>query len=405
MKRIFLTLILIIVLFNLNTFAYADIGNSYGYDVMVDFVINHSGRDAGTIDEYNAALYIENLFIDLGLQSYIDNEYLIDFEYINPYDKKTYTSYNVAGVLSGFNTNGEQIIIGAHYDNIYKPKGINITGGQGAYDNGSGIGALAQVAHQLKDKTLPVDVIFVAFGAEEMGLFGSRFMANNMTQEDIDNTILMINLDSISCGDYLYIYTDDVKTYHEHYMLEVAQSMNIDIKTAPKDKKAMPTPNEFSELNYSHTFFYSDHSSFMKVGIDVAFFVGYNFESGLLPPMESAIYPNIMHTTNDTLEETYSMYGEQINIRIDGVANLVTQIIMDEEIISVMNTSKESKYNYRWMANEKMANSISRVLRVLIVIAVFIVGQSLLNKEKKHKLIVLDDNSNKETYIFEDLGI
>lgn len=47
---------------------------------------------------------------------------------------------------------------------------------------------------------------FVAFGAEEVGLRGSRYYAEQMSDQDIASTVIMIDLDSVDAGDFFYVY-------------------------------------------------------------------------------------------------------------------------------------------------------------------------------------------------------
>jgi putative aminopeptidase FrvX len=86
----------------------------------------------------------------------------------------------------------EMIVIGAHYD-------VAGEGSCGAIDNWTGIVTLAHLYRTLKavpqlDKTL----LFVAFGAEEKGLVGSRAMADAINKnKHNEQYCAMVNLDSL----------------------------------------------------------------------------------------------------------------------------------------------------------------------------------------------------------------
>lgn len=56
------------------------------------------------------------------------------------------------------------VIVGAHYDAV--------SAGAGADDNASGVGVMLEVAERLAKYKIRYDVVFVAFGAEEVGLRG-----------------------------------------------------------------------------------------------------------------------------------------------------------------------------------------------------------------------------------------
>ena len=88
----------------------------------------------------------------------------------------------------------KQIIAGAHYD------------GDGVGDNGSGTALLLANAIGLKDVKPHYTIKYIFFDAEEVGCYGSQYNADQMTEEDIDSTIYMVNLDALAFGDYCNIY-------------------------------------------------------------------------------------------------------------------------------------------------------------------------------------------------------
>ena len=113
---------------------------------------------------------------------------------------------NVVAVLPGSDPRlkKESVVIGAHYDHIgfghygtRKPS----TGGQvhhGADDNASGTAVLLDVARRLSrpDVKPARTIVFAAFSAEELGLFGSRHYVNHPAVP-LSLTKAMINLDMV----------------------------------------------------------------------------------------------------------------------------------------------------------------------------------------------------------------
>lgn len=95
------------------------------------------------------------------------------------------TTFNVAAMVEATETNnpsGEIVVIGAHYDHV----GIKTVDGEGkvcygADDNASGVAYLIELARKIVEEreNLKRDVVFVFFGAEELGLIGSGYFANN----------------------------------------------------------------------------------------------------------------------------------------------------------------------------------------------------------------------------------
>ena len=112
---------------------------------------------------------------------------------------------NVVAVLPGGEPSfrDENIVIGAHYDHL----GLGHYGGRdaraagtihpGADDNASGAAVLLDLARRLAQ--LPVKpartIVFAAFSAEELGLFGSRHFVDSA--QSIASTKAMINLDMV----------------------------------------------------------------------------------------------------------------------------------------------------------------------------------------------------------------
>lgn len=99
----------------------------------------------------------------------------------------------------------EYIVIGAHYDHL----GMGGQGSSsrrrdtsavhnGADDNASGVSAMLELAGKLKanQSALRRSIILVAFGAEEMGLLGSKHFVNN-PPVDLSRIVAMVNLDMV----------------------------------------------------------------------------------------------------------------------------------------------------------------------------------------------------------------
>ncbi|MEA5465238.1 M28 family peptidase [Leptothoe sp. PORK10 BA2] len=157
---------------------------------------NLKGRSIGTAAEAQTVDYIVEQLEGFG---YIPELQPFTYEF----DGETYTSYNIVVERTG--TSGKQMLFGAHYDNA--PSNIrpflDRTNLEGTNDNASGVGVLLELAQRLEPETTHT-VKFVFFGAEEIGLVGSGVYANNLSPEDIDNTLLMTNLDSLIVGDKMY---------------------------------------------------------------------------------------------------------------------------------------------------------------------------------------------------------
>lgn len=68
----------------------------------------------------------------------------------------------------------------------------------GADDNASGVAGLLELARVYSQNNIkePVNFLFIAFGAEELGLVGSRYFVKNPTY-DLNKVLWMLNMDMI----------------------------------------------------------------------------------------------------------------------------------------------------------------------------------------------------------------
>ncbi len=129
------------------------------------------GREAGTLDSRRAARLIAERLAQLGALPASGSDYCHAFELHGVRDQ------NVVGHLDA--GTGKWIVLGAHYDGLGVDKNGLIH--PGADDNATGVAVLLEVAHQLiaeqRAASTPQhgpNVAFVAFGAEELGLYGSE---------------------------------------------------------------------------------------------------------------------------------------------------------------------------------------------------------------------------------------
>ncbi len=119
---------------------------------------------------------------------------------------KETTTQNVVGLLPGTDEKlkNEYVVLGAHYDHLGMGgpgSGSRVADSSavhnGADDNASGVSSLIQLAEKLADeKANKRSVLFVAFGAEEMGLVGSKAFVNTAPVET-SKMVTMFNFDMV----------------------------------------------------------------------------------------------------------------------------------------------------------------------------------------------------------------
>lgn len=108
-----------------------------------------------------------------------------------------YLSQNVIGYLPG-ESSDSLVLITAHYDHLGKMgKKCYFPG---ANDNASGVTLMLDLARKFKAEKQKYDIVFIAFGAEEIGLLGSDYFVKN-PWFDLNRIRFLINLDLAGTGD------------------------------------------------------------------------------------------------------------------------------------------------------------------------------------------------------------
>jgi hypothetical protein len=174
---------------------------------------------------------------------------------------------NVIGIIEGSDPvlKNEYIVIGAHYDhlgmggpnsNSRMPDTIAIH--HGADDNASGVSSILEVAASIKAlKTKPKrSIIIVAFGAEELGLVGSKHFFKNPVV-DAKKIKAMINLDMVG-----RMRAEKVLTVGGTGTAAEFEEMLNTLEPTSK-MKFVRSPDGYGP---------SDHSSFYMEGIPVLYF-------------------------------------------------------------------------------------------------------------------------------------
>ena len=187
---------------------------------------------------------------------------------------------NVVAMLPGTNASlkNEYVVIGAHYDHL----GMGGPGSgsrvadtiavhNGADDNASGVAAVIQLAERMAGaKNNKRSIIFVAFGAEEMGLVGSKAFVNKPPVET-EKMVAMFNFDMVGRLD--------------------AKSNGLSIggsQTGKESEELMNSLNNGFNLAFSpEGVGPSDHASFYLQNIPV-FFISTGAHSDYHTPLDDA---------------------------------------------------------------------------------------------------------------------
>jgi len=171
-------------------------------------------------------------------------------------------NYNIIASISGTQYPDSLCIVGGHYDNILGT-GDPFSIVPGANDNASGVAAALEIARVMKKNNFAPEnkIMFIAFGAEELGLWGSKDFASN--PDGFSQKIkFMLNNDMIA-----YEPTDDPAGWYVN-IIDYDNSHNL---RADAEKMC----SRYTILNYRNDNTYSGRSDsfpFFAWGYKALFF-------------------------------------------------------------------------------------------------------------------------------------
>jgi len=195
---------------------------------------------------------------------------------------------NVIGYIEGSDPQlkDEVIIVGAHLDHLGRCWELI----PGANDNASGVAVMMSVARALAQYEIPMkrSVMFLALGAEEQGIFGSKVYLDNPSYPP-EKTSAMLNIDGVGVGNKigvtagenhpgLYAFIEKANDQYIHRHLNPSTFLN---NTRPR----------------------LDAARFMKAGIPILSFYAYGAPSVYHQPGDDVdkITPEIMEETAQLL--------------------------------------------------------------------------------------------------------
>lgn len=206
-----------------------------------------------------------------------------------PFSSEEKEMSNIVGVIKGKDSSLPPLVLTAHFDHLGKDA-LNNTY-YGALDNASGTAFLMELQRYLSTfKTPKRDIIFVALNAEEFGLLGSKFFAEQ-------------NLDKIKNSEVINFDMIGSEGYPLTLMLG-ASSKN-------KDSELLDSIQEYAKKNDVNTLIEyadsSDHASFNNLGIDSLSFC-HSDTSRIHRPIDTIDFINLK-----SIDSAFSVINEKIN--------------------------------------------------------------------------------------------
>jgi Zn-dependent M28 family amino/carboxypeptidase len=188
-------------------------------------------------------------------------------------------SKNVVALSPGSTKSDEYIIYSAHWDHF----GVGVPNGEdsiynGALDNATGTAALLEIAEAFVGTQHERSIVFVIVTAEEQGLLGSAYYAQNPIYP-LEKSVANLNIDGL----YYYGRLKDLT------IVGYGQSELDDYaKEAAESQDRYILPDQEASKGY---FFRSDHFSFAKVGIPALYASGdYELREGGVELMNEKKY-------------------------------------------------------------------------------------------------------------------
>lgn len=294
---------------------------SYGWSVVAN---SWSGSQYGLVSPDKGASQVavegwltldaaRQVFADAGLNFKEEKSKALQGPYSVPLDqrmsitiKNSYqasTSYNVIATLPGSESPDEHVIYTSHWDHLGKDESLE--GDQiynGAVDNATGTAAALVMAEAFTQFTpaLKRSVTFLIVTAEEQGLLGSKYYAENPIIP-LDKTVANINMDAMN----VLGKTKDIA------VIGMGKSdLEVDLTIAANRQGRTVTQEHRPEAGY---YYRSDHFSFAKVGVPALYAKGgsepLDEETAQYRKRTSVIVTGCYHQVCDKFRDDWDLSG------------------------------------------------------------------------------------------------
>ena len=246
-----------------------------------------------------------------------------------PFKNEDKKLVNIQGIIEGSNPSLAPLLLTAHFDHLGSDLENNIY--YGALDNASGTSFLLELANTLSTLGKPKrSIIFVALNAEELGLKGSSFFAEN-NYFDIKNS-KVINFDMIGVKNYPITFIQGVE-FKDNSSNILNSLSNICLNDSIDYL-----------VEYENS---SDHASFNQLGID-ALTICHSDKSHIHTPTDTVDYIDV-----DAINTVYKVVNKEIKkdcystvttfIYSRKSINLFLIILLALIIIGILNTKSFKK--------------------------------------------------------------
>jgi len=208
------------------------------------------------------------------------------------YLRYTHTSQNVILTIPG--QSQQVIVIGAHYDTILYP---------GASDNASGTALLLESTQRMMHIDNYYTLVYIFFGAEEVGLLGAEYYVDSLTPDELDNILFMVNADVLFEGEYFvfgggYEVRHDARVRRENDITRQWEALANELNASAG----------LELVNYPDAIFLpSDQLEFLRADITVMMLFGAQFD------YDGNYYFRVLHSYRDDYHYIMERWPEKIH--------------------------------------------------------------------------------------------
>ncbi|MDZ5474081.1 M20/M25/M40 family metallo-hydrolase [Bacillus sp. 31A1R] len=187
--------------------------------------------------------------------------------------------------------NHDIVHVSAHFDSVpFAP---------GASDNASGTAVALEIAKVLKSYPIDKEVRFVFVGAEEIGLLGSKYYVEQLSEDEVSRSIANFNMDMVGTS---------WENATAIYMNTLDGQANIVTETAIATAERIGTPSELVLYQRGA----SDHVSFHDAGIPAVNFIRREPGTASLEPYYHTPLDTTQHISSERLKEAGDLVGASV---------------------------------------------------------------------------------------------
>lgn len=326
-----------------NTYAFADKPAVFSENMMKTVKeISQYPRSVVDATHEDAMQYVISKFNEFGYETEIQ-----EFSYDRlDWSTMELTETNGTNIIAvkkpDLTPTGDVLIVGAHYDGE--------TGVPAANDNGSGLSVMLELARALQGLPSDTEIRFVAFDAEEDGLYGSRNYITTLA--DSENVVGMLNFDMLAgakkervsvstiTGAENYLF-NLLKTSVDFQKLELSRGTFGTSDYEPFTLKAIPV------VDFSHDAIEDEYHSendiaenmsedMLQYAADAGLYIATSMMSNLTPSYRETARPQADDTVVDLSPERYIPVSGSMGAVSRALGAQLIQIASDDSSLKYM---------------------------------------------------------------------